>query len=340
MAEIRRYLMVRHLRAERSSYVLKYKRGQVDRAGPGLAMWFWPMSTSIAEVPIDDREVPFVFHARSSDFQDVAVQGVINYRIDDPRLIAERVDFAIDLTTGLHTKQPLDTIASMLTELAQQLAWRYLARTGIREILAAGRDYIRREVTEGLAAEPAIADLGLVIVSVRVSSIKPTADLERALETKTRESIQQEADEATFARRALAVEKERAIAENELQNQIELAIREEQLINQRGANQRRRAEEETAAKRIEVEGRAEGSKIRAAAEGEAIRLVETAKLESERERMEIYAKLPTPVMMGLAARELAGKLERIEHLNLSPDLLGPTLLTLMNGANKKLAGSE
>ncbi|PIE12482.1 MAG: band 7 protein, partial [Rhodobacterales bacterium] len=32
----------------------------------------------------------------------------------------------------------------------------------------------------------------------------------------------QKADEATFSRRALAVDKERAIAENELQNQIEL----------------------------------------------------------------------------------------------------------------------
>jgi regulator of protease activity HflC (stomatin/prohibitin superfamily) len=340
MAEIRRYPLVRHLRAERTSYVLKYKRGAIQRAGPGLAMWFWPMTASIAEVPVDDREVPFVFHARSSDFQDVAVQGVINYRIDDPQLIAERVDFAIDLTSGLHTKQPLDTIASMLTELAQQLAWRYLARTGIREILASGRDFIRREVHEGLAAEPALADMGIVIVSVRVSSIKPTVELERALETRTRESIQQEADEATFARRALAVEKERAIAENELQSQIELATREEQLINQRGANERRRAEEETAAKRIDIEGRAEGTKVRAGAEGEAIRLVETAKLESERERMSIYAELPTPVMFGLAARELAGKLERIEHLNLTPDLFGPSLLNLINGTNKKLAGSE
>lgn len=337
MAEIRRYPLVRHLRAERTSFVLKYTRGRVHRAGPGLAMWFWPMSTSIAEVPIDDREVPFVFHARSSDFQDVSVQGVINYRIADPALTAERVDFAIDLTSGLHTKQPLDSIASMLTELAQQLAWRYLAKSGIRDILKSGRDHIRHEVTEGLAAEPALADMGLVIVSVRVSSIKPTADLERALETRTRESIQQEADEATFARRALAVEKERAIAENELQSQIELATREQQLINQRGANERRRAEEEAAAKRIETEGRAEGSKIRAGAEAEAIRLVETSKLESERERMAIYADLPTAVMMGLAARELAGKLERIEHLNLSPDLLGPTLLNLMNGANKKLS---
>lgn len=337
MAEIRRYPLVRHLRAERTSYVLKYRRGRVHRAGPGLALWFWPLTTSIAEVPVDDREVPFVFHARSADFQDIAVQGVINYRISDPEMIAERVDFAIDLGTGQHVKQPLDSIASMLTELAQQLAFRYLAKTGVRDILATGRDLIRREVVEGLAAEPGVAELGLRIVSVRVSSIKPSAELERALETRTREQIQQEADEATFARRALAVEKERAIAENELQNQIELATRTERLIDREGANQRRRAAEEAAAKRVEVEARAESSRIRAGAEAEGIRLVETARLESERDRMDIYARLPASVMLGLAARELAGKLERIDHLNLSPDLLGPSLLTLLDGANKKLA---
>ena len=56
----------------------------------------------------------------------------------------------------------------------------------------------------------------------------------------TREAIQQAADEATFQRRAQAVEKERAIQENELQNKIELARREEQLIAQKGQHLRTR----------------------------------------------------------------------------------------------------
>jgi len=51
--------------------------------------------------------------------------------------------------------------------------------------------------------------------------------MEKAMEAPIRECIQQEADEAAFARRALAVEKERAIKENELKNQIELAKRDE-----------------------------------------------------------------------------------------------------------------
>ena len=42
------------------------------------------------------------------------------------------------------------------------------------------------------------------------------------MQTPAREAIQQDAERATFERRALAVEKEAAIGENELANQVEL----------------------------------------------------------------------------------------------------------------------
>jgi hypothetical protein len=37
------------------------------------------MSSSVAEIPVDDREVSLIVHGRSSDYQDVAVQGVVTY---------------------------------------------------------------------------------------------------------------------------------------------------------------------------------------------------------------------------------------------------------------------
>ena len=93
--------------------------------------------------------------------------------------------------------------------------------------------------------------------------------VERALQTPTRERVQQEADRATFERRALAVERERAIAENELQNQIELARREEQLVAQRGANERRRADRRPRPPaRIETAGRGASASAAAMAEAE------------------------------------------------------------------------
>ena len=37
----------------------------------GAAFWFRPLTAVLSEVPVDDRELPLLFHARTSDFQDV-----------------------------------------------------------------------------------------------------------------------------------------------------------------------------------------------------------------------------------------------------------------------------
>src|SRR4029077_9490843 len=98
--------------------------------------------------------------------------------------------------------------------------------------------------------------------------------------------------EAAFARRALAVEKERAIQDNELQNQIELARREEQLILQRGQNARKTAEEQAEAQRIAAEAAAARLRVKSESEagetvvkGEAtaksVRVVEGARVDIE-----------------------------------------------------------
>ena len=330
MAEIRNYLVCRHIRAEHSAHLLVYKTDTLRRSGRGLAFWFVPLTTSVAEVPVDDRELTFLFHGRTADFQDVSAQGVLTYRVVAPETIAERIDFSVDLAKGYYKKQPLEQLAAMLTELAQQLAIAWIGKTPVRAVLATGQDEVRGRIEAGLAAEQSLGAMGLEIVSVRVSAIKPTADLEKALEMPSREAIQQQADEATFQRRALAVEKERAIQENELQNQIELARREASLIEQHGLNERRRAEEESEASRIAAEGRANNTRLETSTTAERIRKVEEARNEAERERMDVYRDMPPTVMAGLAARELAGKLQKIEHLNISPELLGPSLLKLID----------
>lgn len=336
MSDIRRFLFLRHLRSEPTTFVLHHRRGRLVRRGKGLAFWFWPLSAAVSEVPMDDREVPFLFKGRSQDHQDVTVQGVVTYRVFDPLALANRVDFSVDLKSGAFRKQPLEALALLIVQLAQQLAWQYVATNELRTILSDGFDSIRERIWDGLLTEEAVGAMGLEIVSVRVSAVQPTPELERALQMPAMEAIQQRADEATFQRRALAVEKERAIAENELQTKLELARREEQLIEQRGTNARREALERAEAERIGVEAEAQNTRIEAAAEAESIRVVEEARVEAERERMEIYAEMPSNVMVGLAARELATKLQRIDHLNIAPDMLGPMLTNLVEAGTKKL----
>jgi regulator of protease activity HflC (stomatin/prohibitin superfamily) len=351
MAEISNWGFIRHLRSEPTSFVIHFRGGKLRSSGRGAVFWFAPMSASIAELPVDDRELNLVFHGRSADFQDVMAQGVLTYRVTDAAALADHVDFTIDLKTGAYLKEPQERLATMLSQLAQQHAWGYLSRTPVKEILAEGQGRIRERVEEGLARDPAVTQLGLSIVSVRISALKPTPELEKALEAPIRERIQQEADQATFERRALAVEKERAIQENELQNKIELAKREELLIAQHGLNGRRKVTEDAEAARIVAEAKAARARIEADAaahqthvwsesQAESERLVAGAKVESERARMEVYKSVPPSVLAGLAAQQLAGKLERIDHLNISPELFGPLLTHLMEAGTKRLEGKN
>jgi regulator of protease activity HflC (stomatin/prohibitin superfamily) len=328
MAEITGFGPFRHLRAESASHVLHFQGSRLRRSGRALSFWFSSWSASLAEVPLDDREAAMAFHGRTVDFQDVLVQGSLTWRIVDPAQAAQRVDFSIDPRRGTHLKQPLEKLSSALAQIAQQHCLAKVQAATLRELLAMGPEPLRVAIERGLGASGLLGDVGVELVAVRVEPVRPEADVERALEAPTRERVQEEADEAAFRRRAQAVDKERAIQENELANQIELAKREAQLIDQRGANARREATEKAEADRIAVDSKAAQSKTESAARAGALTAVEGARLALDRERMEAHRTMPPEVLIALAAQELAGKLQRIEHLTITPDLLAPLLASL------------
>jgi hypothetical protein len=245
-----------------------------------------------------------------------------------PSRVARRIDFAIDLSTGRWTQTPLEQLAGLVIQLAQQFVIDELVKRGVRQILADGVAPIRTHIAAGLAAEPALEDLGIEVVAVRVAAVAPTAEVEKALQQPTREAIQQQADEATFRRRALAVEKERAIGENELQTRVELARREQELVAQEGANARRRAEEQAAAAMVDARGADERDALAAAREAAMIAEVQGAQLDIDEQRAKIDASMPADILLALAVRELAGQLGNIEHLTITPDMLTPVLARL------------
>jgi regulator of protease activity HflC (stomatin/prohibitin superfamily) len=325
MAQILNFGFFAQLRSDASHYVIRYKKGRVRQSGRGLVFFFRPETASIAEIPIDDREMAIFVKGRSSDFQDVVVQGTLSWRVAQPELLAERVDFTISLRSGEYLREPLERIETRLTGVVNQVALQYLAEAPVRTLLDNGVEPLRNRLAAALAEDTALTEIGLTAVAVRLNNLAPSSALERALQTPTFEALQQKADEATFERRALAVEKERAIAENELANKIELARREKQLIAEEAENARSRA---TAA--------AEAQQIEAAAQAERTRTVEGANTEAEQARIAIYRDLPPNVLLGLAAREFAGNLDSIEHLNVTPDLLA-AVMREFKGSPKAIA---
>lgn len=346
MATISAFLFWRHLRAEPNQYILHFRRGRLVRQGVGLAYWFNPLSASLAQVPVEDCETTFLLQERSADFQQVAVQCTVVYRFVDPKLAAARVNFTISPETGRWVEKPMDRMAALWSELVRQPARAYLSGVPVVQAVREGPEAIRRAIADSLAREGELATMGLAVAGVQVSRVAPTAELEKALETPTREALQEKADEATFQRRALAVEKERAIKENELATEIELARRQDDLIRRKGENkllevqsqaaaERARVEAELARQAMVAEGYARDVRAKSQGDADARRSIGEAEAEMEAKRVEMWRGVPAEVLVGLALQAAAGKLENINHLNITPEILGEGLQRLLRRQGEK-----
>jgi regulator of protease activity HflC (stomatin/prohibitin superfamily) len=338
MSEITQRLFMRHLQATPTTYVQRLRNGRVIHEGVGIRFWFRGINTEVSEVPVDERELPLVFHARTQDFQDVTVQASITYRIESPADAVSRIDFSIDTADGLWRSTPLEQLGDLLRELAQQHALGVLANLTLTAATVDGPAAMNEAIAVGLGADSRLDATGLEILGVRVLAVRPNKDLEIALQTPVAEDLQQEADRARFERRASAVEHERAIRENELHNEIEIARRTEELVSQEGLNERRRTTEVAEASKIKAEASARDSRVSADARANALEVIGAAQAGAERASLEAYAELSEATMLGLALKELAANIPNIDTLVLAPDMVSSLLARLGVGASG--GGSE
>ncbi len=328
MATITHYPFVRHLRAAPTSHIVQLRDGRVRRSGAGLAFYFRPLTAALSEVPLDDRELPLVAHARTADLQEVTAEVTVSYRFTDPELAATRLDLSISPRNGAWTGTPLEQVAHLLGELTAGHVMDALASVTLREAISSGTGPLREQVTAALLADDRVHATGITVLGARIRSVRADADLERALQTPAREAAQSEADRSTYERRALAVERERAIAENELTNRIELAGREQQLVLQEGTNARARAEEAAAAGLIETRAATERRSLTAAADADATRQHGLAEADAQRALLTAQAEVPQEVLMALALKELAANLPQVGQVTVTPDLLTGALAAL------------
>ena len=170
------------------------------------------------------------------------------------------------------------------------------------------------------------------MLGVRVVAVRADEELERALQTRIREEAQADADRATYDRRAQAVDRERAIKENELNNRTELARREAELVELQGMNERRRTEQELERDRLRNEAEAANRRLRVEAGADEVTLMAEARAGevariAEAENAALQARLAVfsagePVaVLAAVAPEVLSALPKIDSLTLTPDLL-------------------
>ncbi len=338
MATITNFRLIRHLRAAPTAHVRHIRRGRLVREGTALSFWFRPLVSTVSELPVDEQELPLLFRAPTSDYQEVSVQATITYRIVAPDRAAERVDFGIDTRTGQWIDAPLEQLGTVLIEQAQQHAIAVVARRPLVDVLSSGIGDLRDVIDAGLRSDGRLQEIGIEIAGVRVVAVRADAETEKALQTPLREELHQEAAKASYVRRAAAVEQERAIAENELANKIELARQEEELVRQQGLNDRRRVTDEAEAQRIRTEANAQDVQVVAQANAERISLTGAAEAEVQQAKIAAYADARDGVLLALAVRDLAGTLPDVGQLVITPDLISSALARVGWGRAELEAG--
>ena len=87
---------IRFMKAAPTTYVLHFKNGRVRREGPGLSFFYYAPTSTIVTVPLASSDVPFAFQESTADFQSVAFQGQLTYRVTDPKKLSSVLDFSVE----------------------------------------------------------------------------------------------------------------------------------------------------------------------------------------------------------------------------------------------------
>lgn len=328
--------LFRFIKVDPTVYIMQFKNGQAVREGTGLSFFYFAPTTSLVEVSMASTDVPFIFKEVTADFQDVTVQGQVVFRVQDPKKIAQLMNFSLDPRTGKYASDDPQKLSQRIVNRAQVLVREELQGSQLKQALATS-EQIAKKVRHGMVESEILKSLGIEIVDFSILAIKPTPETARALEAAVREQLLKDADEAVYVRRNAAVEQERGIKENELNTQIAIEnkqrqIRETQMDAERSvqAKQRLIAEEDIAGKvALELKNKelvalsAENAKTESDAKAYGLTAVMKAFGSADPKVVNALASvgMKPDQLIARAFRDLAESSAKIGELNISPDLL-------------------
>src|SRR5579884_1807251 len=149
----------RYIKVPPTTFVLQFAGGRVVREGTGLSFFYFAPSSTLVAVPVASTDVPFIFNETTGDFQAVTVQGHLTYRVNDPRRLAELLDFSLLPGGGYATDDP-EKLPLRITHAAQTATRAEVQSRPLRAVLVEA-DAIAGRVLAALVASPALAALGV-----------------------------------------------------------------------------------------------------------------------------------------------------------------------------------
>ncbi|WP_345163040.1 SPFH domain-containing protein [Nibribacter koreensis] len=320
------------------TYVLHFKNGRIKREGRGLSFFYFSPNSSIVAIPMGSNDLPFIFNESTNDYQTVNIQGQISYKISDPKTLADVLDFTVT-DSGVYKKNDIEKLNQRIINEAQTATSSFIHEIKLKDAIRSAKA-IEDRILAGLTTSPAIGMLGIEILGANILGIQATPEMARALETETREKLQQEADQAIYERRNFAVEQERKIKETELNTEIAVEEKQKQIAEkkmesevQKADNDRRLREMRLSAdiavenqRKELIEQKTANDKKEADTQGYILETTLTPYKSVDWKILTAINNNTDPKFnISLAFRELAENANKIGNLNISPELLDTLL---------------
>lgn len=324
----------RHIKFDSMTYVLHFKNGKTVREGRGLSFFYFAPNSSIVAIPMGSNDLPFIFNENTFDYQTVNIQGQISYKIIDPKALSNTLDFTVN-ESGVYKKNDIEKLNQRIINLAQTSTSAFIHEMSLKDAIRSAKK-IEEHILEGLKTSETIQTMGIEILGASILAVQTTPEMARALETETREKLQQQADEAIYERRNFAVEQERKIKESELNTEIAVEEKQKQIEEKRMETEVQQEENNKILREMKI-----AADI--SVENQRKQLIEQ-KTENDRKEAETqgyvlesslkpYKEMDWRILSALhgnqdarsniaiAFRELAENAGKIGNLNISPDLL-------------------
>lgn len=281
-------MFIKYFKGEPNMYVIAYRNGEITKKGAGRALWYLPHNTTIANVPIMTQDAGFIFNEVTANFQEIAVQGQLTYRIENPELTAKFLDYTINPKTSAYRNKDPEKIVQMIVNTVQASTRTRVNEMDLEEAIRDVRsisDYVLADIRK----DPSIAELGVVVEKLHISSMNPKPEMQKALEADYRESLKKRADQAVYDRRTASQTEEDKLKRKEMETEVELEERRKDLVDMQAENSLTLAE---------------------------------ADAKAEEMRLNPYSEMGAQALLAMAMKEWAANAGKIGTLNINPDMLG------------------
>lgn len=327
---------IRFIKSQPTTHLMQFRGGKLAREGAGLSFFYYAPASTLVAVPVASHDRPFMLDLVTSDFQSVTVQGQVTYRIGAPQRTAAMMDFSLRPDGKSYASEDPVRLADRVAQQAEVIVQQAVQALDLKQALRSSA-LIARTAQRELGVQPEIEALGLEILGVSILSVKPTPDIARALEAEARESNLRAADDAVYARRMSAVEKERAIRQNELDTEVAVEQKRREIdetkLEAKAVLMRKdnalRAEQMSSDVELEesrkafVAGQASNSRTLAEAEAHRVSSVMTALSQADPKIVQALAAvgMQPAQLIAQAFGGIAENAERIGQFNMAPELL-------------------